>query len=29
MKKDTGLKWREKNELEIFGLQVYKQKGFG
>jgi hypothetical protein len=28
MKKDTGLKWSEKNELERFGLQVYKQKGF-
>jgi hypothetical protein len=28
MKKDTGLKWDEKNELERFGLQIYRQKGF-
>jgi hypothetical protein len=28
MKKDTELKWSEKNELERFGLQTYKQKGF-
>lgn len=28
MKADTDLVWSEKNELERYGLQIFRQKGF-